>query len=202
MFWHQTFRLVLDWRGSERSILRRKVARAPARSCRSLLPGCVACSPGIFRLSPRRRAQAETGSGQAHHPRHGTAWHRCATVMGRRFGYAGVRCRVLHHMPDHLFCNAIAPDRTPSADTAEHSSFGGRRRRQPAIDRSLDTIGHGDGTEVGGLAQIHNGPMFVSLLQVVKVQAGRFPSAQSTAEQEGKNRTTHPQSAAVILSVS
>jgi len=26
MFWHQTFRLVLDWRGSERSILRRKVA--------------------------------------------------------------------------------------------------------------------------------------------------------------------------------
>ena len=32
MFWHQTFRLVLDWRGSERSILRRKVAIASFRA--------------------------------------------------------------------------------------------------------------------------------------------------------------------------
>jgi hypothetical protein len=42
MFWHQTFRLVLYWRGSERSILRRKVARDQA-----IRPKAIGCPKAI-----------------------------------------------------------------------------------------------------------------------------------------------------------
>jgi len=48
MFWHQTFRLVLDWRGSERSILRRKVASAawsaPLQSSETFAPSDLQAS--------------------------------------------------------------------------------------------------------------------------------------------------------------
>ena len=81
--------------------------------------------------------------------------------------------------------NAIAPDGTLSGDAAEDSSFGNRRSRQPAVHRGLDPIGHRDGADVGGLAhQIHNGPMFFPLLQVIESQAGHFTSAQSATEKE------------------
>ena len=116
---------------------------------------------------------------------------RAATVMGRQAGYAGARG--LHHVPDHLFGKAIAPDRTPSRDATEDSSFGNRRSRQPAVHRGLDPIGHRDGADVGGFAhQIHNGPMVFALLQAIQPQVGHLGSAQSAADQECKNRPIPP----------
>ena len=95
---------------------------------------------------------------------------RAATVMGRQLGYAGARRRVLHHVPDHLFGNALAPDCTLPGEAAEDSSFGYRGSRQPAVNRGLDPIGHGDDPDVGGFAhQIHNGPMVFALLQVTEL---------------------------------
>ena len=64
---------------------------------------------------------------------------RATTIMERQLGDAGARRRVFHHVPDHLFGNAIAPDSAPSGDAAEDSSFGNRRGRQPAANRGTQS---------------------------------------------------------------
>lgn len=94
----------------------------------------------------------------------------------------------LHHVPDHVLRNSIAPHPARPADRSKNPSVRDLCRQRQLVQRFLRPVRDRDGADVTALAdQINNGPVPLPGLYVAHFQADQFRPAQSAAEQQGEH---------------
>jgi hypothetical protein len=95
-----------------------------------------------------------------------------------------------YYVPDCLFAYAIPEHAARTTDAAKDLSTIDRSRTEPAKQLHVHPIGHRDGANMTALAnKVHDGPMFLSLLQVFDSQTGGLVSPQSASQEKSQQGT-------------
>ena len=132
----------------------------------------------LLQLSACRVAQARAGP---------------TTIVGRELLNSSTLCTGSHNVPDDLFGDAVAPNRALAAHAPKDSPIPDACRLSPFVDCCLDPIGDRHSTDMPALAhQIDQGPVFLPLLDIAKLELGNLGPAQTAAEKNGKDRPIAP----------
>jgi hypothetical protein len=93
-------------------------------------------------------------------------------------------------VPYGLFADAIPEHMAHSADSAKDLPTIDRSRVEPGDELKVYPIGYRDSANMTGLAnEIHDGPMFLSLLQVFDSQSRGLVSPQSACQEKCQQGT-------------
>src|ERR1700730_730100 len=97
--------------------------------------------------------------------------------------------RVLfHYVPNHLLRDLRAPDRPFPTNTPEQFALPNISCSQPVIQGLLHPIRHWHRPNVRTLPnQVHNGPVILPALDVVKHQINQFSATQTTTKQQSQD---------------
>jgi len=88
---------------------------------------------------------------------------------------ANFRGERLHHMPDYPFCHTFTPSPPGPADAPEQLPTADASSGEPVIKQLSDPAGQRDRADVAGFAnEVHDGPVFFSLLEVLTRQLHGF----------------------------
>ena len=109
--------------------------------------------------------------------------------MGSKVLDAGALRRRLHHVPDRLGRDSIAPDLTQPADSAEDRATIDASRRGPLIDGVFRPHWNRNGTNVLSFAnQVSDYPVLFADLEIFRFESNQFGPSQSAPNQQSKNR--------------
>jgi hypothetical protein len=104
--------------------------------------------------------------------------------MRRKLGNPQLSGVLFYNVPYDLLGHFGTPWHPRSTDAAKNSTLRHARCPQPIIDRPLDPIGNGDGSDVTSLSnQINYRPVLLAPLKVIERQIRQFTSSQSTTQQ-------------------
>src|SRR5689334_4558064 len=103
-------------------------------------PGAFACSQDTSPSFERSHVQAGTGSVQVRRRLDDTDERRCDASREAQGSQSAPGSILLDDTPDHLLCDAIAPDRTRLVHAPEDPAVLHLRRRCPTINGDLDPI--------------------------------------------------------------
>jgi hypothetical protein len=95
---------------------------------------------------------------------------------------ANFRSGRLHHVPNSLFADAVSENAARSADTPKHLSTIDRGGAEPAQKLRVHPIRHRNRSNMTSLTdKVHDGPMFLSLLQILDSETGSLMASQPTS---------------------
>src|SRR5579863_7774383 len=101
--------------------------------------------------------------------------------MRGQLRYPEPSCVLLHNVPNHFLRDLCAPCRPLSTDAPEQSAVSNICCTQPVIQSLFHPIRHRHGPNVCALPnQVHNGPVILAALDVVKHQINQFSTTQTT----------------------
>ena len=104
--------------------------------------------------------------------------------MWRQLGDSEPSGIFLHDVPNYLFSDLRTPNRPFSADAPEQLALSNVCCTQPIIQRLFHPIRHRHSSNMGTLPdKVHNGPVILSPLKVVKRQSNQLTATQSTTQQ-------------------
>src|SRR5258708_22657308 len=95
---------------------------------------------------------------------------------------------LLHHLPDDLLGEPIAPDTPAAINGPPNAPALNTRPFRPQVERDLDPGRHRNGTQPPTLAnQVGEYPAAVALLNMLDLEPGQFTTPQPAAEQYGQD---------------
>ena len=93
------------------------------------------------------------------------------------------------HVPDHVLRNTIAPHLSQPGDGSKDFAVTDPSGTRPLVQSGFDPCWNGHGTNVAAFAdEINYGPVSLTHLNVVALQADEFGSAKPTTKQHGQHR--------------
>jgi hypothetical protein len=108
-----------------------------------------------------------------------------------------VRCNVLQacsraagsdHVPDNVLRDAVAPHLSPSGDRSKDFALKNPSGSGPLIESGFHPAWNGNRADVATLAdQIHHGPVPLTHLDVIQLQAHKFRPAKTTTKEHGQH---------------
>ncbi len=128
----------------------------------------------LLKLSARRMALASA---------------RAPAIVRREFWNIDAFRAVLYDVPDDLFSDPASPHFTLTVHASNGPTVCNGGCCNPRVEGSLHPLRHWHRADVPPLAdQIHYGPVVISLLNGIQIQAGDFTPSQPTTEEQTQNR--------------
>ena len=129
----------------------------------------------LIQLAARTPTEPRTGSSQ---------------IVRCKGGNADFRSGRPNYVPYGLFADSFPEHATRTADPAKDLTTIDGSRTQPANQLPVDPIRHRDRANMTALAnKIHDGPVFLSLLQVFDSEIHGLVSSQSAGQQKSQQGT-------------
>jgi len=135
------------------------------------------------------RGQGETEFAQVLRLRDGIAEHKCDANHGSKVLDASTFGSRLHHVPDGLRRDSIAPDLIQSTYSTKDRPAVDASRRGPFIDGAFGPHWNRNGTDVLSFAnQVGDHPVLLLDLEISRFESNQFGPSQSASDEQRQDR--------------